>query len=112
VQAVSAVSKELAATVRELEDVVGIYTPIAIVEVPPAKQAQATVDGIVPGAVRKLQGKTRVPVLSLQLPKKQDGDYQDLPYVAKVHAKVTFVGGVNAPKLLFVEDNFGKVCRS
>jgi hypothetical protein len=110
VQAVAAVSTELAATVRELEDIVGTYTPLAIAEVAPARQAHSTVNDVVPGAARKLQGKTRVPVLSLPLPKQPDGKYDDLPYVAKVHAKIRFVGGVNAPKLLYVEDNFGKVC--
>ena len=52
----------------------------------------------------------QVPVITLSIPISSDGDYKDLPQVAKVYNEVMFPGGINAPKRIIVEDNFGRVC--
>ena len=97
------------AQVAELQDAIAAYTELALASIPPTKRASATVAQVAPRMQRGVAGKQHCPVLSLPVEVRPDGKYEGLPYVKRVLPGIRFVGGINVPKLIEVEDNFGQV---
>lgn len=94
----------------ELEEVVEAYTTIATAVVPKDKYLSATFPTIAPNAMRKMTGKTHVPVLSVVVPKRPDCDYSGLPCVARVRPGIRIIASaMTLPKQITVEDTQGKV---
>lgn len=112
VQNVARASKELKTTVSELKDVVRGYKELAAAKVPQDKinnRDTVSIASVALHASGLIRGRSTVPVLSVAVQVQRDRDYADLPYVAKVHPMIKFVGGINAPKKVVVEDSKGKV---
>jgi hypothetical protein len=113
VQDVSSSSAELKAAVAELRAVVAGYEAICMQR--PTEEHQrnnrSTLKQMGLGrAAEGIAGKCRVPVLTQPVAVRPDAVYEGLPYVTRVLPDVFFVGGINLPKKVVVQDSFGQVC--
>ena len=100
---ISAAAPESAALVREATALADVYIRLAAVPAPVAEKPNvpAPTRSTFPSALRERAATIRsLPLVSAPLPVRRDGDYSSAPRFAGFEPEISYVGGINKPKVV------------